>query len=268
MSKNINTHAELRKLISKVVDQTYYDSEEDWQTVEQLIQRDEFKFLLGHLGGIAYIFNYKTGLYEYMSSNVQSELGYKPQQFMGEPGAHFIYTLIAEEQVAPFTGAIMQDILIYLSTHSTPETGRDYRFTCSLKLKNIANEYKWFIIDTNIIQADKKGFPVRSLVTCTNIHAYKKDDTLHYTVLKKDQDGIYQTVHQGDANKNQEVNELSSRETEIMKLIVNGYKSKQIAEKLFISPYTVLTHRRNILQKTQCKGTAQLTKFAFVKGFI
>jgi len=45
-------------------------------------------------------------------------------------------------------------------------------------------------------------------------------------------------------------NVFSDREFEIIKLIESGMSSEQIAEKLFLSPYTVNTHRGNILRKT------------------
>jgi DNA-binding CsgD family transcriptional regulator len=43
---------------------------------------------------------------------------------------------------------------------------------------------------------------------------------------------------------------FSDREFEILKLLSTGYSSEQLADKLFLSPHTVNTHRRNILQKT------------------
>jgi len=45
-------------------------------------------------------------------------------------------------------------------------------------------------------------------------------------------------------------NVFSDREFEIIKLIESGMSTEQIAEKLFLSPYTVNTHRGNILKKT------------------
>jgi DNA-binding CsgD family transcriptional regulator len=42
---------------------------------------------------------------------------------------------------------------------------------------------------------------------------------------------------------------LSKRELEIIKLVESGLYTEQIAEKLFLSPNTIKTHRRNILQK-------------------
>ncbi|MHC1777986.1 MAG: LuxR C-terminal-related transcriptional regulator [Lentimicrobium sp.] len=53
-------------------------------------------------------------------------------------------------------------------------------------------------------------------------------------------------------------NPLSSREFEIVNLIEAGLSTEQIAEKLFLSPYTVSTHRGNILQKTGFKHISEL----------
>jgi DNA-binding NarL/FixJ family response regulator len=56
---------------------------------------------------------------------------------------------------------------------------------------------------------------------------------------------------------------LSQREIEIVKLICSEYSTAAIAEKLFISPRTVDTHRKNILEKTQVKTLVGLIKYAF-----
>lgn len=53
-------------------------------------------------------------------------------------------------------------------------------------------------------------------------------------------------------------NPLSSREFEIVNLIETGLSTEQIAEKLFLSPFTVNTHRSNILQKTGFKNISEL----------
>lgn len=53
-------------------------------------------------------------------------------------------------------------------------------------------------------------------------------------------------------------NVFSDREFEIIRLILSGLDSEQIAEKLFLSVYTVNTHRRNILKKTGEKSISEL----------
>ena len=55
---------------------------------------------------------------------------------------------------------------------------------------------------------------------------------------------------------------LSRREKEILELIAEGYTNPQIAEKLFISQFTVDSHRKNLLAKLNVKNTASLIRFA------
>lgn len=55
---------------------------------------------------------------------------------------------------------------------------------------------------------------------------------------------------------------LSSREKEVLKLIVLEYANQEIADKLFISPRTVDAHKRNLLEKTGAKNIAGLVMYA------
>lgn len=62
--------------------------------------------------------------------------------------------------------------------------------------------------------------------------------------------------------------ELSEREKEIVTLIANEMTTAEIADKLFISVYTVDTHRKNILSKLGVKNAAGIMKFALQTGII
>ncbi len=55
---------------------------------------------------------------------------------------------------------------------------------------------------------------------------------------------------------------LTKRENEIIRLIAKGFNSKDIGKKLCISHHTVDTHRKKILEKTECKNAVELTLFA------
>ncbi len=60
----------------------------------------------------------------------------------------------------------------------------------------------------------------------------------------------------------QELPGLTRREKEILKLLYDGFNGPQIAEKLFLSHYTVETHRKNLMQKLNVSSTQQLLKLA------
>lgn len=55
---------------------------------------------------------------------------------------------------------------------------------------------------------------------------------------------------------------ITRREKEILLLLEDGLNGPQIAGKLFISPYTVETHRKNLMQKLNASSTQQLLKTA------
>jgi DNA-binding NarL/FixJ family response regulator len=59
---------------------------------------------------------------------------------------------------------------------------------------------------------------------------------------------------------------LTSREMEVLSLIVEGKTNNDIAQELYISPNTVDTHRKNIMAKCDVHNVAELTKFAFKYG--
>ena len=54
---------------------------------------------------------------------------------------------------------------------------------------------------------------------------------------------------------------LTKREIEILKLIKENYTNQQVADKLYLSVYTVETHRKNIMQKLGINKPAELIKF-------
>ena len=62
--------------------------------------------------------------------------------------------------------------------------------------------------------------------------------------------------------------QLSERECEIVRCVVRGMANKQIAEQLFISLNTVLTHRKNISRKLNIHSVAGLTIYAIAAGLV
>jgi regulator of cell morphogenesis and NO signaling len=62
--------------------------------------------------------------------------------------------------------------------------------------------------------------------------------------------------------------QLSEREKDVVIGVVQGLTNKEIADKLFIAPNTVITHRRNISRKLQIHSTAGLTIYAIVNHLV
>ena len=78
-------------------------------------------------------------------------------------------------------------------------------------------------------------------------------------------DDISEILIQSDK---EEKGTLTSRETEILRLVAKEFNSRQIAEILFISERTVETHRKNILRKTGASNLVGLIKYAYANNLI
>ena len=66
----------------------------------------------------------------------------------------------------------------------------------------------------------------------------------------------------------QQANLLTSREVEVLVLIVRGYINKEIADRLNIGLTTVISHRKNIMEKLGLKSVSALTIYAVMNGYV
>ncbi|MBI1343676.1 MAG: response regulator [Terrimonas sp.] len=82
---------------------------------------------------------------------------------------------------------------------------------------------------------------------------------------------VYLSHEAADSLKNRAgmaVPVLTRREKEILALIAEGLTNNEIAQRLFVSPTTVDTHRKNLLLKLDAKNTAALVRIAMEHGLI
>ena len=61
---------------------------------------------------------------------------------------------------------------------------------------------------------------------------------------------------------------LSKREYDVLHLISREYTTKEIANRLFVSTHTVISHRRNLMRKLKAKNSAGIVYRAFVDGLL
>lgn len=105
-----------------------------------------------------------------------------------------------------------------------------------------------------------------SMVDSSQLKGYDERVTLFddITSLEKKISNLLNISDEEEA----EQDALSQREKEIVGCIVKGMTNKEIAEKLFISVHTVMTHRKNITRKLQIHSAAGLTIYAIVNKLV
>jgi DNA-binding NarL/FixJ family response regulator len=79
---------------------------------------------------------------------------------------------------------------------------------------------------------------------------------------------IREYLHRARNDEDLPEDPLTAREQEVVKLIAEGYSTKQIAEALVISEKTVERHRANILEKLGMHDRVQLTRYAIRRGLV
>jgi DNA-binding NarL/FixJ family response regulator len=93
---------------------------------------------------------------------------------------------------------------------------------------------------------------------------YFMDSAVSYRVVQK----LMQAPAEENRITQTSYDSLTPREQEIMKLLAEGLTTKEIADRLFISPKTVENHRSNIMGKLDVHSYAELVRFAARLGLI
>ncbi|MDR2469280.1 MAG: LuxR C-terminal-related transcriptional regulator [Tannerella sp.] len=118
--------------------------------------------------------------------------------------------------------------------------------------------------------------PVRNKTVCILPDAVCAPNALacHFLQVRVSQESIVTQLRQALQGENRTAlsaengKELSVREKDVLQLIVKGLTNKDIADKLYISLNTVLTHRKNITAKLGIKTIPGLTFYAITNGMI
>ncbi|NKE73295.1 response regulator transcription factor [Nitrospiraceae bacterium HYJII51-Mn-bac16s-1-B09] len=80
----------------------------------------------------------------------------------------------------------------------------------------------------------------------------------------KDQNGIHQRIISAPVFRR----ELTKREIEVLTLVAQGYKNREIAKKLGVAVKTLENHRVNIMNKLGLRNTVQMIRYAIEKGIV
>ena len=124
-----------------------------------------------------------------------------------------------------------------------------------IRLKNQFDQVKWI----GILYSHYPGNTLNKLDGTIDIY-----DSLE-TITSKFQKWI---ENSNSDNSTQSKDTLTERETNVLKQLAEGMSNKEIADKLTISINTVITHRKNISQKTGIKSVSGLTIYAVVQNLI
>ena len=146
--------------------------------------------------------------------------------------------------------------LIFISNNLLAAKSGCSLLSTNMRLRNPEGKYAEILFQCYLFYSEIPHKTVYLLQVHTNIDNLKK--TKHGFHYYTGNDITRFKYPDNELLKNS--NEFTKREFEIIKLIETGLSSEQIAEKLFLSPYTINSHRGNILKKS---GKAHISELIY-----
>lgn len=110
-----------------------------------------------------------------------------------------------------------------------------------------------------------KGADIQDLLTA--VRTVARGETYVYQSLTGKLVADYLSRIEDGADR-KDYDGLSKREREVLALVAEGLTTGQIAERLYLSPHTVQTHRDHVMTKLDLHSRVALTKYAIRKGLI
>lgn len=204
-----------------------------------------------------YIFNPATATFEYVSENVKNVMKVnRPEDFSPQ----YVFENMHPDDQNRFL-AHEQKVLEFFSS-LTPKQVLKYKVSYDYRMKTMEGDYKWILMQTVTIQTDDNGAVVRVIGVQTDIsHLKTSNQPSGLSFIGLDGEKSYYNVkvdHFVTVQTPDSLIHLTKREKEILQFIVEGKTSAQIASLLFISKHTVDSHRKKILQKTNCTTSIEL----------
>ncbi|MFC2023052.1 LuxR C-terminal-related transcriptional regulator, partial [Chloroflexota bacterium] len=120
----------------------------------------------------------------------------------------------------------------------------------------------------SLLEAGAMGYVPKKTVSTDLVAAihvvYNGDVFLHPSIAKRITRDYVQMIH--SERNTDPYQRLTDREKEILKLVTEGYSTRQIADRLYLASKTVLNYRKAMMEKLGVDNPAQLIKYAIKIG--
>ena len=212
----------------------------------------------------------------YLGSSAQNVLGYSAE-FLKSEGLNFFASIIHPEDY-------QHTLKVYAKALSEIKSRLDhqkfsYGKSVEFRVKSgsgcwIPIEVNFVLVKSNLERKEGNLFgTIRDLSNRPNNQSSPGDspeltESSGYKAKKAKSRGHQMDSHQFRSEmleiglQNQPLPPITNREKEVLQMIAYGYSSKQVAEALFISPFTVTNHRKHLMSKFKVRNTAELIKVA------
>jgi DNA-binding CsgD family transcriptional regulator len=230
----------------------------------QKIELDFYKKLWDlFLTGDSYYFiiNHHNLMFEYVSKEVEDVMGYLPSEF----DIPFMNGKLHPDDRSWFLvfGSTIVDFFSQLPLEKLMK----YKVRYDIRFQKKNGDYARILYQGILIEHDEKGRFLRTLSVHSDITYLKQEGRPVLSFIGLEGEPSYRDVASNNIYVESK-EELTRREKQVLKLLIEGRLSKQISSILKISKQTVDTHRKNMLRKNNLSNTGELIGKAIRNGWI
>jgi DNA-binding CsgD family transcriptional regulator len=200
-----------------------------------------------------------------ISNNLEAIFGFTKEDFQRDKIFIFFRSVRLEHILTPIIYTKWAVHVFKQQTEKTPF--EDMRIViCGINIKPKNGKEMRVLIRIMPIELAKNGYPKISIITFDDITNLLKPNSQWWArgSYGEDYPNKYHILSTDNKYENDDI--FSSREIDVLKLISQGFESKDIGKKLFISSHTVDNHRRNAVQRTGARDTTALVQLCRMCG--
>ena len=205
-----------------------------------------------------YIHHIKTG--KFYHKGFEQCLGYVFEELTAD---FFVRNIHVDDRVTYFN--VSKALLSFVTANAPDLIPFESNFHINYRIKNSENVYLPILRQSSVMILNEKHEIEAYLSLCTDMSTIIDSIRIKWHMFGPKSEKFPQFLYQY-ANKKTGI--FSERELEILQLLIEGFSSTEIGEKLFISLNTVNTHRKSLMKKAEVKKTIELISFAKEKGYI
>ncbi|MEH6536190.1 MAG: LuxR C-terminal-related transcriptional regulator [Psychroserpens sp.] len=220
--------------------------------IKKIIELDNY---LPYSSTFFCITNTQSLEFEYISKNFKACLGLD-SNLLKTKGMRYFWSRIHPDDLEKWLKAL-NELMEFTLGNINLEDRQKANYTWNYRFKNAEDVYVNLIQNTTPLAFDSLGKPIIGLAHYTVLHSDIKMDISASAKLLNSQNE-YETIYFNNYGQKLLSEGISNRERDVIRLLVLDYSSKEISQKLNISPHTVDTHRRNILKKLNISSTGEL----------
>ncbi len=206
------------------------------------------------------LFDIYQGEIEEISPEITNVLGYWPQELTMRQFMDNIHPVDKSYFLS------FEDHTTQFFNHISVEKIGHYKVQYDLRLKKIDQKYAHILIQYVPVHYEEHNI-YHTFHIHTDITHLKSEGVPTFSIIGIDGEPSYYNIQPAQTfTKSYDL--FTNREREILKLIVEGKTSQQIADHLFISIHTVNCHRKNMLAKAAVKTPLELLNKAIKEGWL